>query len=77
MNIKCVGLLVQQEVQSHYEVGTTFIPFENIGYPGEKSVFSARLRPVSYTHLPTSDGTCIRDYIHVTDLAQAHILAVE
>ena len=25
----------------------------------------------------TSDGTCIRDYIHVTDLAQAHILAVD
>lgn len=26
---------------------------------------------------PTKDGTCVRDYIHVTDLAQAHILAVE
>lgn len=26
---------------------------------------------------PTKDGTCIRDYIHVTDLAQAHILAVK
>jgi UDP-glucose 4-epimerase len=26
---------------------------------------------------PTPDGTCIRDYIHVTDLAQAHILSVE
>ena len=26
---------------------------------------------------PTTDGTCIRDYIHVTDLAQAHILAYE
>lgn len=26
---------------------------------------------------PTPDGTCIRDYIHVTDLAQAHIAAVE
>jgi len=26
---------------------------------------------------PTPDGTCIRDYIHVLDLAQAHILAVE
>jgi UDP-glucose 4-epimerase len=26
---------------------------------------------------PTPDGTCVRDYIHVTDLAQAHILAVE
>lgn len=25
----------------------------------------------------TFDGTCIRDYIHVTDLANAHILAVE
>ena len=26
---------------------------------------------------PTKDGTCIRDYIHVEDLADAHILAVE
>ena len=26
---------------------------------------------------PTKDGTCIRDYIHVTDLAQAHLLALE
>jgi UDP-glucose 4-epimerase len=26
---------------------------------------------------PTRDGTCIRDYIHVTDLAQAHILALQ
>ena len=26
---------------------------------------------------PTADGTCIRDYIHVNDLAQAHILALE
>ncbi|WP_071393403.1 UDP-glucose 4-epimerase GalE [Bacillus tuaregi] len=25
----------------------------------------------------TPDGTCIRDYIHVTDLARAHILAME
>ncbi|USB34328.1 UDP-glucose 4-epimerase GalE [Paenibacillus sp. YPG26] len=26
---------------------------------------------------PTSDGTCIRDYIHVSDLADAHVLAVQ
>lgn len=26
---------------------------------------------------PTKDGTCVRDYIHVTDLADAHILAME
>lgn len=29
------------------------------------------------TDYNTPDGTCIRDYIHVTDLAQAHILAVQ
>jgi UDP-glucose 4-epimerase len=26
---------------------------------------------------PTSDGTCIRDYIHVVDLARAHVLAID
>lgn len=26
---------------------------------------------------PTEDGTCIRDYIHVTDLAEAHLLALD
>jgi len=26
---------------------------------------------------PTKDGTCVRDYIHITDLAQAHILALD
>ena len=25
---------------------------------------------------PTPDGTCVRDYVHVLDLAQAHLLAV-
>jgi len=28
------------------------------------------------TDYPTEDGTCIRDYIHIIDLAQAHILAL-
>lgn len=28
------------------------------------------------TNYPTPDGTCIRDYIHIVDLAQAHILAL-
>lgn len=29
------------------------------------------------TDYPTPDGTCVRDYIHVEDLAQAHLLALQ
>lgn len=29
------------------------------------------------TDYPTRDGTCIRDYIHVSDLAQAHLCALD
>ena len=29
------------------------------------------------TDYPTADGTCIRDYIHVSDLADAHVAALE
>ncbi|WCF09848.1 UDP-glucose 4-epimerase GalE [Paenibacillus thiaminolyticus] len=39
-----------------------------LGKRSEISVFG--------TDYPTHDGTCIRDYIHVSDLADAHLLAV-
>ncbi|HRY49146.1 MAG TPA: UDP-glucose 4-epimerase GalE [Candidatus Paceibacterota bacterium] len=56
----------------HHRVETHLIP--NVlkvvlGQASECSIFG--------TDYPTPDGTCIRDYIHVTDLAQAHILAMK
>jgi UDP-glucose 4-epimerase len=29
------------------------------------------------TDYPTADGTCVRDYIHVSDLASAHVLVLD
>jgi UDP-glucose 4-epimerase len=40
---------------------------------------AGKLPPVTVfgTDYPTPDGTCLRDYIHVTDLAAAHVAALE
>ncbi len=56
----------------HHRVETHLIP--NIlevalGRAAECQIFG--------TDYPTPDGTCIRDYIHIIDLAQAHILALQ
>jgi len=49
---------------------------------GDRALASAELgkeRPITIygSDYPTPDGTCIRDYIHVADLARAHVLALE
>ena len=46
-----------------------YITQVGVGIREQLSVFGA-----SY---PTSDGTCIRDYIHVVDIANAHVIALQ
>lgn len=46
-----------------------FITQTAIGIRNQLSVFG--------NDYPTSDGTCVRDYIHVVDLAKAHVIALK
>lgn len=40
-------------------------------------IFKNPVITINGTDYPTSDGTCIRDYIHIADLGSAHILVME
>lgn len=51
---------------------THLIPLALLAALGQRESIS-----IFGTDYPTSDGSCIRDYIHVTDLAQAHVLGLE
>jgi UDP-glucose 4-epimerase len=42
-----------------------------------KAVVTGQSMTIFGTDYPTPDGTCIRDYIHVDDLAKAHIAAID
>jgi UDP-glucose 4-epimerase len=50
---------------------THVIPLMLDAAAGEREAFT-----IFGTDYPTADGTCIRDYIHVSDLADAHVLAL-
>ncbi len=59
------------ETGEHHEPETHLIPLvldAALGRRGEIEVYG--------TDYPTPDGTAIRDYIHVSDLAEAHVLAL-
>lgn len=61
-----------QKFGEHHRVETHLIP--NILYVPLGRAKECQIFGVDY---PTPDGTCIRDYIHIVDLAQAHMLAMQ
>jgi UDP-glucose 4-epimerase len=42
-----------------------------------KRVFEGGAVPIFGTDYPTPDGSCIRDYVHISDLVDAHVRALE
>jgi UDP-glucose 4-epimerase len=61
-----------QKFGEHHRIETHLIPnvlMVALGKKNECEIFG--------TDYPTPDGTCIRDYIHIIDLAQAHILGLQ
>jgi UDP-glucose 4-epimerase len=56
----------------HHRIETHLIPNVLMVALGQKTHVE-----IYGTDYPTPDGTCIRDYIHIKDLAQAHILGLQ
>lgn len=66
------GADAQQRTGQRCTAPTHIIPRLFLSITGDAPHFS-----LYGTDYPTPDGTCIRDYIHVTDLAIAHVQALE
>lgn len=66
------GADISGEIGERHEPETHLIPLVLQVATGERE--SIRIFGEDY---PTEDGTCLRDYIHVSDLTQAHLLALE
>jgi UDP-arabinose 4-epimerase len=66
------GADAEGEIGEHHEPETHLIPLVLDAALGRRSHIE-----VFGTDYPTLDGTAIRDYIHVSDLATAHVLALK
>lgn len=65
------GALADGEIGEHHSPESHLIPLLLQTALGKRPSIS-----IYGTDYNTKDGTCIRDYIHVTDLADAHVLAL-
>ena len=61
----------EAEVGEYHQPETHLIPLLLDAIAGNRPALT-----VFGTDYPTPDGTCIRDYVHVSDLADAHVLGV-
>lgn len=59
------------EIGEAHEPETHLIPLALAAAAGDRALLE-----VYGDDWPTPDGTCVRDYVHVADLAQAHVLAI-
>lgn len=66
------GAHVSAEIGEDHDPETHLIPIILQHLLGKREAIS-----IFGTDYDTADGTCIRDYIHVTDLAEAHIAALQ
>ena len=60
------------ELRERHDPETHLIPLALLTAAGQREALS-----IFGTDYPTPDGTCLRDYIHVADLAQGHLAALE
>lgn len=65
------GADLDGDIGEDHEPETRLIPCLLNAIVGNEEAFT-----IYGSDYDTADGTCVRDYIHVTDLAQAHVLAV-
>ncbi len=66
------GAAPDQGIGEHHDPETHVIPLALFPLLGRRAGFK-----IFGTDYPTRDGTCVRDYVHVLDLADAHVRAIE